>query len=284
MRGHKVVAIDLDLEAPGLTTAFKLKQQPKYGIVDYFYERSYLPDEVDPSVLITEIFGEAKIPNATGRVFVVPAGYLSLDYMSKVGDLYATTVIDGNQNLWSIFKQEIQEQLKPDFLLIDSRTGINQWSALSLIQAADEAIIFLFPNEQNKQGMELLLKSLQSLKNLSINFVFSPVPDVAKSGLDKVKKIWNFLLESIQNPKDEKYDTDDDDDDSNTTNDISENNDELLVVPYLETIALADSYPIPHIEDYYSKIANLIDAKTNEIKTYVSVSYEQKACGRAIRY
>ncbi len=172
MRGHKVVAIDLDLEAPGLSTAFKLKQQPKYGIVDYFYERSCLPDEVDPSVLITEIFGEAKISNATGRVFVVPAGYLSLDYMSKVDDLYATTVIDGNQNLWSIFKQEIQEQLKPDILLIDSRTGLNQWGALSLIQAADEAIIFLFPNEQNKQAMELLLTSLQSLKNLSINFVF----------------------------------------------------------------------------------------------------------------
>ena len=256
MRGHKVVAIDLDLEAPGLTTAFKLKQQPKYGIVDYFYERSYLPDEVDPSVLITEIFGEAKIPNARGRVFVVPAGYLSLDYISKVDDLYATTVIDGNQNLWSIFKQEIQEQLKPDILLIDSRNGINQWGALSLIQAADEAIIFLFPNEQNKQGMELLLKSLQSLKNLSINFVFSPVPDLTKSGLDKVKNLWFFLLESIQNQKDEKYETD-----SNTTNNISENNDELLVVPYLVPIAFADSYPIPEIQDYYSKIANLIDAK-----------------------
>ena len=256
MGGHKVVAIDLDLEAPGLSTAFKLKQQPKYGIVDYFYERSYLPDEVDPSVLITEIFGEAKIPNARGRVFVVPAGYLSLDYMSKFGDLYATTVIDGNQNLWSIFKQEIQEQLKPDILLIDSRNGINQWGALSLIQAADEAIIFLFPNEQNKQGMELLLKSLQSLKNLSINFVFSPVPDLTKSGLDKVKNLWFFLLESIQNQKDEKYETD-----SNTTNNISENNDELLVVPYLVPIAFADSYPIPEIQDYYSKIANLIDAK-----------------------
>ena len=124
--------------------------------------------------------------------------------MSKVDDLYATTVIDGNQNLWSIFKQEIQEQLKPDILLIDSRTGLNQWGALSLIQAADEAIIFLFPNEQNKQGMELLLKSLQSLKNLSINFVFSPVPDLTKSGLDKVKNLWFFLLESIQNQKDEK--------------------------------------------------------------------------------
>jgi septum formation inhibitor-activating ATPase MinD len=58
-------------------------------------------------------------------------------------------------------KKEIQEQLKPDILLVDSRTGINQWGALSLIQAADEAIIFLFPNEQNKQGIEVLLRSLQ---------------------------------------------------------------------------------------------------------------------------
>ncbi|WP_246844051.1 KGGVGR-motif variant AAA ATPase, partial [Hydrocoleum sp. CS-953] len=207
MRGRKVVAVDLDLEAPGLSTAFNLKLQPKYGIVDYFYERSYLPEEVDPNILITDIFSEVKIPNATGRVFVVPAGNLSLDYVSKVDDLHATTVIDGDKNIWSIFKQEIQEQLKPDILLIDSRTGINQWGALSLIQAADEAIIFLFPNEQNKQGIELLLESLQSLKNLSINFVFSPVPDVTKSGLDKVKEIWNFLLKKIKNGTDENYDT-----------------------------------------------------------------------------
>jgi hypothetical protein len=47
---------------------------------------------------------------------------------------------------------------------VDSRTGINQWGALSLIQAADEAIIFLFPNEQNKQGIEVLLRSLQGSK------------------------------------------------------------------------------------------------------------------------
>ncbi|MGD1809187.1 P-loop ATPase, Sll1717 family [Dapis sp. BLCC M126] len=208
-------------------------------------------------------FSEVKILNATGRVFVVPAGYLSLDYVSKVDDLHATTVIDGDQNLWSIFKQEIQEQLKPDILLIDSRTGINQWGALSLIQAADEAIIFLFPNEQNKQGIELLLESLQSLKNLSINFVFSPVPDVTNTGLDKVKKIWNLLLERIKNRDDESSDTDEDD--SNIDNNQPEN-DEPLVVPYLEPIAFADSYPILEMQDYYRKIANLTDEKNDEIK------------------
>ncbi len=163
MRGRKVVAVDLDLEAPGLSTAFSLNPLPEFGIVDYFYERSYLPEGLETNVLITKIFGEVTIPDATGRLFIVPAGSLSLDYISKVDDLRATTILDNGESLWSMFSREIQEQLKPDVILVDSRTGINEWGALSLLQAADEAIIFLFPNEQNRQGIDLLLKSLNFL-------------------------------------------------------------------------------------------------------------------------
>lgn len=273
MRGLKIVAVDLDLEAPGLSTAFNLKPQPKYGIVDYFYERSYLPDGVEPSISIAEIFGEVKFPNATGRLFVVPAGFLDLDYISKVDDLHATTIIDGNKSLWSIFKEEIQEQLKPDILLVDSRTGINQWGAISLIEAADEAIIFLFPNEQNKQGIELLLQSLQSLKSLSINFVFSPVPDLTKTGLSKVKNIWDLLQKKINTAKNENYETDEDDSDLEIDQTPIE---DLLVVPYLVSIALAESYPVPGTQDYYTKIANLIDEKTDELKRTTVLNIEQR--------
>ena len=254
MRGRKVVAVDLDLEAPGLSTAFNLQPQPKYGIVDYFYERSYLPEGIKPNISITEIFGEVRIPNAKGRLFVVPAGCLSLDYISKVDDLHANTVIDGDQSLWTVFKREIYEQLKPDVILIDSRTGINQWGALSLIQAADEAIIFLFPNEQNKQGIELLLRSLNTLKNLSINFIFSPVPDVSK--LDKVNEIYKYFLDEIKIATDEEFEIDD--------NDPLELP-EPLVIPYLQPIALADNYPVRALLDYYNKIVNLIDEETDEI-------------------
>ena len=265
MRGLKVVAVDLDLEAPGLSTAFNLKPQPKYGIVDYFYERSYLPEGVEPSISIAEIFGEVRVPNATGRLFVVPAGCLNLDYVSKVDDLQATTIIDGNKSLWSIFKEQIKEQLNPDILLVDSRTGINQWGALSLIQAADEAIIFLFPNEQNKQGIELLLQSLKSLKNLSINFVFSPVPDITKTGLSKVKNIWDSLQKKIQTTN-ENYEAEADEDESDLDNDRTALIEDILVVPYLVPIALADSYPVPGMQDYYTKIANLIDETTDKLK------------------
>jgi cellulose biosynthesis protein BcsQ len=255
MRGRKVVAVDLDLEAPGLSTAFNLDPQPEYGIVDYFYERSYLPAGIEPSILIPDIFGEVRIQNAKGRLFVVPAGCLSLDYISKVDDLHANTVIDGDQNLWTVFKREIYERLKPDVILIDSRTGINQWGALSLIQAADEAIMFLFPNAQNKQGIKLLLQSLQNLNKSSINFVFSPVPDVSK--LDKVKEIYQSLLDEIKISTDEESEIDD-----NDPLEIPE----PLVIPYLPHIALVDYYPVEGSEVYYNKIANLIDEEPDKIE------------------
>lgn len=262
MRGRKVVAVDLDLEAPGLSTAFSLNPLPEFGIVDYFYERSYLPQGLKPNILITSIFGEVNIPDATGRLFIVPAGSLSLDYISKVDDLRATTILDNGETLWAMFSREIQEQLNPDVILVDSRTGINEWGALSLLQAADEAMIFLFPNEQNRQGIDLLLKSLNSFGKLSINFVFSPVPDISNMGMAKVTKIWGILRQLIECQIDQDelsengYDSDD------TQSEIAE----PLVVPYLPPIALAEDYPVTGLLDYYNRIANLIDEDTNQLR------------------
>ncbi|AFY72236.1 ATPase involved in chromosome partitioning [Synechococcus sp. PCC 7502] len=253
MRGRKVVAVDLDLEAPGLSTAFRLDPSPEFGIVDYFYERSYQPDGVEPNVLITKIFGEVTIPDATGRLFIVPAGALTLDYISKVDDLRAATILDNGETLWTLFRREIQEQLKPDVILVDSRTGINEWGALSLLQAADEAIIFLFPNEQNRQGIDLLLKSLNSFGKLSINFVFSPVPDLSETGMKKVTEIWKLLSDVIEKePNMEQV--------NETDYEIAD----PFIVPYLPPIALADHYPVTGLLDYYNRIANLIDEDNNQ--------------------
>jgi len=263
MRGRKVVAVDLDLEAPGLSTAFSLNPLPEFGIVDYFYERSYLPEGLKPNILITKIFGEVTIPDATGRLFIVPAGSLSLDYISKVDDLRATTILDHGETLWSIFSREIQEQLKPDIILVDSRTGINEWGALSLLQAADEAIIFLFPNEQNRQGIDLLLKSLNSFGKLSINFVFSPVPDLSDTGMAKVTKLWRLLREVIEREIDQDELSENGDDSDESQSEIAE----PLVIPYLQPIALADHYPVTGLLDYYNRIANLIDEETNQIRS-----------------
>jgi len=274
LRGRKVVAIDLDLEAPGLSTAFNLKTMPEYGIADYFYSRAYSPEDVEPDISITQIFGEVDIPNARGRLFVVPAGSLSLDYIAKVDDLHATTVLSNGEDLWSTFEKEIQNHLNPDILLVDSRTGLNQWGALSLLQAADEVIILLFPNEQNRQGIDLLIQSLQSLKNISFNFVFTPVPDTTELGLTKVRAMLSTLQKRIQNSDDSSMLTQYSEADSQNYEQLelmdfssgSEDLDGALVIPYLPSIATADSYPVIPLLDYYSRIANLVDEETDKLE------------------
>ena len=252
-RGRKVVAVDLDLEAPGLSTALHLNPKPTQGIVDYFYERAYLPEGIEPKISITQIFGEVEIPDSPGRFFVVPAGSLSLDYISKVDDLRAGTILENGDTLWSTFSREIQDHLKPDIILIDSRTGINEWGALSLLQAADEAIIFLFPNEQNREGIELLLKSLNSFGKLSINFVFSPVPDQSDIGMAKIGSIWNGLRKVLEET-----------DNTDTLDSYQDESLDLLVVPYLQPIAMAERYPVVSLLDYYARIANLVDEDTSK--------------------
>ncbi|WP_017324452.1 P-loop ATPase, Sll1717 family [Synechococcus sp. PCC 7336] len=268
-RGRKVVAVDLDLEAPGLSTAFNLTPKPVYGIIDYFYERAFLPEGMANNISVTQIFGEVRIPDATGRLFVVPAGNLDFDYLSKVDDLQTTRVIGDDGNLWSVFKDEISEQLKPDILLVDSRTGINQWGALSLLQAADEVVLFLFPNEQNLLEIDLLIEALKSLKRYSINFVFTPVPDTAEAGAVKVRNIWSSLQEKIDRVEGKLQDEDceatsEDNDNSDVLSKIEEY--EPLIIPYIPSIALADSYPVTSLLEYYARIANLIDEETDELQ------------------
>ena len=160
LRGRKVVAVDLDANAAGLGPLLHLTPVPEGDILDYFCERPELPEDEDiaPTFPITKIFGEVRVPNASGRLFVVPISPTSLDYVTKLEVLRATAIdARRSKELWSFFFQEITELLQPDILLVDSAKGFDEWAAFSLLGTTDQAIVFLYPNEQNKRGIDLLL-------------------------------------------------------------------------------------------------------------------------------
>ena len=71
------------------------------------------------------------------------------------------------------------------------------------------------------------------------------------------------MLNRLNTVTNENYETDEDEPDLDNSQTPIE---KLLVVPYLLPIALADSYPVQGMQDYYTKIANLIDEKTDELK------------------
>ena len=192
--GRKVVAIDLDLDAPGLGALSHLTSVPEFGIADYFHERSYSPSGVEPSISIVDIFGEVRIPNSSGKLFVVPAGSLNFNYMAEIDDLRPLAVAEHGEDLWSVFFREITEQLRPDVILVDSPAGFSDWGAFSLLRAADQAIVFLFPDEQNKPGIQLLLEAL--IGTIPLQLVFSPVP-LDDAGMKKVKEYWQALRDGL---------------------------------------------------------------------------------------
>jgi len=98
------------------------------------------------------------------------------------------------------------------------------------------------------------LQSLTSFSRLSLNFVFSPVPDLSDTGITKVIHAWQILQKDI----DKNIDIDE-----TTDHDLDIDSEDYLIIPYIPLIALADRYPVTGLLDYYTPIANLIDEDTN---------------------
>jgi cellulose biosynthesis protein BcsQ len=246
LRGHKVVAVDLDANAAGLGSLLHLTAVPEGDILDYFCERPKIPEDIEPTFPITKIFGEVRVPNASGRLFVVPINPNSLNYVTKL-EVLGTPAIHAwrSKKLWSFFFQEITELLQPDIILIDSSAGFDEWAAFSLLRAADQAIMFLYPDEQNKRGIELLLEALGD--TLPLQLVFSPVP-LGDAGRERVREYWRALRSDLQEVE--------------TQLDMAE----PITVPYLAELALAQSYPVLPLLSNYVDIANVIDEGTAAVR------------------
>ncbi len=261
-RGRKVVAVDLDLEAPGLSSALELSPDAPYGIIDYFYSRAYGSEEQHISV--ADIFGEVSIPDASGRLFVVSAGKLNLDYLAQIEDLSTTITTRAGEDLWTTFFNDINQQVQPDIILVDSRTGLNKWGAFTLLRAADQAIVFLYPNEQNRKGIDLLLDALAG--QIPLQFVFSPIyPNEA--GLQLVKQCWSALQEH-QKRFIVHNETLPEEDDIGLA--------EPITIYYQPEIALATNYPVVDLASHYMGVANIIDEENTITRREDILSHAQQ--------
>ena len=256
MRGYKVLLVDLDLEAPSLHLLLNNQgDKPLKGLVEFLYERCYALDNAY-QLHISDIFGEVQIENSSGRLFVIPAGDIDLNYIAKVDDLRVSAL--KNRDIWETFKGEVTKQLQPDFILVDSRTGINEWGAFSLLQAADDILAFMYPNEENYQGLETILGALKTLEHSwinSLNIVMSKVPN-NKQGKDKAKELWKKLNDALTEPNEQN-----DEDDLE-----SDEDQEPIIIHYTQDIALAEKYPIIGFESVFAPIANLIDEEAEQTK------------------
>ncbi len=145
--GQRTVLLDFDLEAPGLDSKFTNFDLPKghRGILDYVVEYQITgsdPGSIAP--LCIKVPAESALLNAA-PIWLLPAGdYLSGEYSRKLSVLNWHQLFSEQGNGIAFFQSllaRIAQELEPEFLIVDSRTGISEISGLCTQQLADEVVM-----------------------------------------------------------------------------------------------------------------------------------------------
>ncbi len=154
--GHRVLVVDWDLEAPGLETFFerwlKDARRKTPGIVDLLLGR-----ETDwrACILKAQVF-----PNAP-PVELISAGKLTESYFEDVQALDWRALFErGLGNRLDRLRNEWGNAY--DFVLIDSRTGINDVGGICTVLLPDIVVLLFTTSEQSVDGVVDVMRQAQA--------------------------------------------------------------------------------------------------------------------------
>ena len=197
LRGRRVLAVDFDVEAPGLDTFDVLRPREEIpGIIDFVAR--YLASGQAPDA--TDFIGECPdIGEQGGRLWIMPSGrketYAANFNQLDWGELYEK---HGGYLLLEDLKEQWKQIIRPDYVLIDSRTGYTDTGGICTRQLPDSVVLFFFPNEQNLRGLTEVVRDIRSeadeprKKRIELHFVMSNVPDLDDEDLILESKISAF--------------------------------------------------------------------------------------------
>ena len=185
--GKRVLAIDWDLEAPGLHRYFRpfladaeMAETP--GLIDFFVhfieatriraasdltdtlpDRPWFEERADLGRYVVPLDYEFPSP---GALDIVSAGQQGPSYGGRVnsfqwGELYEK--LGGGVFIESM-KAQLREQY--DYVLIDSRTGLSDTSGICTVQMPDELVICFTLNRQSMHGAAATAASADGQRRL----------------------------------------------------------------------------------------------------------------------
>lgn len=165
--GKNVLALDLDLEAPGLHYKFKIGVPSGSGVVAYLLES--LSRAEPPG--IDEHLDRISLPEGSGSLTLLPAGNApERRYWADLRRLeqqLAPTDIAGNGVAALLdLKARLEAELEPDYLLIDSRTGVTDVGGLATAVLADVVLCLFARNSESVDGTLMVVNALKQAPRL----------------------------------------------------------------------------------------------------------------------
>ncbi len=174
-KGKRVLVLDLDLESPGVGTTLLGKSLPRFGVVDWFVE-----DALGQGPLVLpDMVAESELGVATnGKLLVVPCfgtdtGFRGVsthpddqgDYLPKLGRAYLERGPKGHEP-WAHrllrLVRDLEEQEKPDIVLLDSRTGLHDTSAALILAMGADTLMFAVDTRQTWAAYRFLFEHWRS--------------------------------------------------------------------------------------------------------------------------
>lgn len=210
-RGFRVLVLDLDLEAPGLSyldpnapdispEERTPKRRPlQLGFVDLLSDAKERGEAADLFVLSTNEIAERytqpyHLPEELrefkdGSLHIMPAGKFDGDYARRFDALNLRELYQEGlgEPLIRAFKQKLVEADLYDYILVDSRTGFSDEAGICTRDLADYLMILSGLNRQNIEGTCEFLKALRvaTAGEKRFQIILSPVPNGEDALLDQ---------------------------------------------------------------------------------------------------
>lgn len=171
-RGKKVLAIDLDLEAPGIGSILLSHDNlPEFGALDYYVENGR--SEISPEFIENLYQSSYKCENG-GEIHVLPAsgkrchdhpenvlGKISRSYLETNECGIVKTFLDKTRDMISA----ICSHLSYDVIFIDARAGLNETTAATIQGLGADVLFFGIDTPQTWEGYKYFLSHLARYKN-----------------------------------------------------------------------------------------------------------------------
>ncbi|MBF0630202.1 MAG: ParA family protein [Magnetococcales bacterium] len=183
---YKVLVVDLDLESPGVSSMLLPHDRlPRFGVVDWFVESAVNQG----TYLLPQMVASSTLPGTNeGWIGVVSAhGSSETDYLAKLSRCYQSQSSDSGVIPWAerlaLMLTSLEQQERPDVVLLDSRAGLHDISAVTITRLGATAFLFAINTPQTWMGYCHLFKHWKRHPQLSkfrdrLQLVAGMIPDL----------------------------------------------------------------------------------------------------------
>jgi cellulose biosynthesis protein BcsQ len=159
-RGERVAVIDLDLDAPGvglLLSPGEPSQPSEWGVVDYLLEAP-LVEQLDLRDYY-HLCAREEI-TGSGEIFVFPSGRMDSEYLGTLARLDLEPPGSGSVNPLLRLLDQVRNELRPDWILLDCRAGLSEASGFALSGLAHLTVVLGTTSNQSWEGLRILIQRL----------------------------------------------------------------------------------------------------------------------------